>query len=247
MEVPRPISSRMTRLSRRRLGEDRRGLDHLDHEGRTAAREIVGGADAAEQAVDDADPRARGRDEAAGLGEHRDQRGLAEEGRLAAHVGAGDQPQPVVRAQREVVGDEALAAVAQRGFDHRVPAPLDFEARLVGRAAAASSRPPRRDGRGLRRRRCRAMASAVAVICGAAATASAVSSSACAASAASAWPPASITRLASSCSSGELKRTTPASVWRWVKPLSGPSACRRAARTLRHDSRARRCAGSSVS
>ena len=70
----------------------------------------------------------------------------------------------------------------------------------------------------------RAMASAVAVICGAAATASAVSSSACAASAASACAPASTTRLASSCSSGELKRTTPASVWRWVKPLSGASS-----------------------
>ena len=53
--VPRPISSRMTRLRAARLVEDRRGLDHLDHEGRAAAREIVGGADAAEQAVDDAD------------------------------------------------------------------------------------------------------------------------------------------------------------------------------------------------
>ena len=48
--VPRPISSRMTRLRSRRLVEDRRRLHHLDHEGRTAAREIVGRADAAEQA-----------------------------------------------------------------------------------------------------------------------------------------------------------------------------------------------------
>ena len=45
----------MTRLLRRRLGEDRGGLDHLDHEGRAAAREIVRRADAAEQAVDDAE------------------------------------------------------------------------------------------------------------------------------------------------------------------------------------------------
>ena len=36
-----------------RLVEDRRGLDHLDHEGRAPAREIVGGADAREQPVDD--------------------------------------------------------------------------------------------------------------------------------------------------------------------------------------------------
>ena len=80
--------------ARRRLGEDRRGLDHLDHEGRAAAREIVRCADAAEQAVDEAELRALGGHEAAGLGEHRDQRVLAQEGRFAAHVRAGDQPQP---------------------------------------------------------------------------------------------------------------------------------------------------------
>ena len=45
-----------------------------------------------------------------GLGKYGDQRSLAQEGRLAAHVGPGDQPQPVVRAERQIVGDEALAA-----------------------------------------------------------------------------------------------------------------------------------------
>ena len=40
-----------------RLVEDRRRLDHLDHEGRAPAREIVGRADAREQPVDDADTR----------------------------------------------------------------------------------------------------------------------------------------------------------------------------------------------
>src|SRR3954471_11937897 len=39
--------------------------------------------------------RRRGHDRA-GRGEHRDQRILAEEGRLAAHVRAGDEPQPIV-------------------------------------------------------------------------------------------------------------------------------------------------------
>ena len=57
MAVPRPISSRMTSERAGRLVQDRRGLDHLDHEGGAAARQIVGGADAAEQAVDDADLR----------------------------------------------------------------------------------------------------------------------------------------------------------------------------------------------
>ena len=55
--VPRPISSRMTRRAAGRLVQDGGGLDHLDHEGGAAARQIVGRADAAEQPVDDADMR----------------------------------------------------------------------------------------------------------------------------------------------------------------------------------------------
>ena len=43
--------------ARGRLVEDRGGLHHLDHEGRAAARQIVGGADPGEQPVDDADMR----------------------------------------------------------------------------------------------------------------------------------------------------------------------------------------------
>ena len=106
---------------------------------------------------------------------------------------------------------------------------FDVEAGLVGEVRRAPAALGRARPRGDAATSIRAMASAVAVIRGAEATASAVSSSACAASAASACAPASTTRLASSCSSGELKRTTPASVWRWVKPLSGAislSACR---------------------
>lgn len=38
-----------------RLVEDRRRFHHLDHEGRAPARQIVGGADAREKPVDDAD------------------------------------------------------------------------------------------------------------------------------------------------------------------------------------------------
>ena len=54
--------------------------------------EVVAGADAAEQAVDEADARARRRHEAPGLGEDGDQRVLAQEGRFARHVGAGHEP-----------------------------------------------------------------------------------------------------------------------------------------------------------
>ena len=117
---------------RRGLREDRGGLDHLDHEGGAAARQIVRSADAAEQAIDDPEPGAGGGDKGAGLGKDGDQRGLAEERRLAAHVWAGNQPQPVVRSEREIVGNEAVAAVLERGLDHGVPAATDLEARFVG-------------------------------------------------------------------------------------------------------------------
>ena len=64
-----------------RLIEDRRRLDHFDHEGRAPAREVVGGADAREQAIDDADMGAPRRHEGAHLGQRRDQRVLAQKGR----------------------------------------------------------------------------------------------------------------------------------------------------------------------
>ena len=124
------------------LVEDRRGLDHLDHEGRAAARQIVGGADPAEQAVDDADPGRARRHEGAHLRQDRDQRVLAQKGALAGHVGAGDEPDPVI-AQDAVIGDEA-AAVACRGerrLDHRVAAARYLEGGSGRRPPAAPSRP----------------------------------------------------------------------------------------------------------
>ena len=78
-----------------RLREDGGGFDHFDHEGRAPAREIVARADAAEQPVDEAEPCRDGGDKAARLREHDDERILAEKGRFAAHIGAGDEPEPV--------------------------------------------------------------------------------------------------------------------------------------------------------
>ena len=99
--MPRPISSRMTSARGAGLVQDRRGLDHLDHEGRAAARQVVGGADPAEQLVDDADLRRRRRHEGAHLRQHRDQRVLPQVGRLAGHVRPGDQPErPRLRRRR---------------------------------------------------------------------------------------------------------------------------------------------------
>jgi len=95
-------------------------------EGRAAARQVVGGADPAEQPVDDAEAGGVGRHIGAGLGEDGDQRVLPEEGRLAGHVGAGDEPQPALRPEVAVIGDEAAGlAFDQRRLDHRVTAADD--------------------------------------------------------------------------------------------------------------------------
>src|SRR5580698_522371 len=79
VEVPRPISSRITSAP---------SPAWL----RIAARQSVGGADAGEQPVDHADMGGARRYEAAHLGEHRDQRVLAQKCRFARHVGAGHEP-----------------------------------------------------------------------------------------------------------------------------------------------------------
>ena len=129
MEVPRPISS--SRISERGGGvvQDDGRLDHLDQEGGLALEQRVGGADAGEDAVADADLRPGGGDEAAGLGQDDDQGVLAQVGRLAAHVRAGDdQHLLAVRRDAQVVGDEAAAG---RRLDHRVAALLDADGRAV--------------------------------------------------------------------------------------------------------------------
>ncbi len=126
-----------------RLVQDGGGLDHLDHEGRSSPREIVGGADAAEQAVDDADMGALRRHIAADLRQHGDQRVLAQEGRLAGHVRAGHQPDMAgvggVVAERAVVRDEGAAGCLQRLLDDGMAAALDGEGERGGRRSAATS------------------------------------------------------------------------------------------------------------
>ena len=168
----------------------------------------------------------------AGLGEQDDQGVLAQEGRFAAHVRAGDQPQPRVFGQGAIIGDEARAARLQRLLDHRMAARLDLEAGLLVEARPAPAAlggalgqrggdvepgervggggdrlglaraPPRPAPRNARPRR-----------------------------RARGRRPGS-TRSASSCRSGALKRTTPARVWRWVKPES--AAISRSALLRRH-------------
>ena len=53
VEVPRPISSSTTRLCEETVCRDVGGLLHLHHERGLAAGDVIGGADAREDAVDD--------------------------------------------------------------------------------------------------------------------------------------------------------------------------------------------------
>ena len=76
--------------SRRRLVEDLGGLDHLDHERRLPGRKVVLRADAREDAVEERQPRFVRGHERARLGHQRDERDLAQVGRLPAHVRAGE-------------------------------------------------------------------------------------------------------------------------------------------------------------
>ena len=113
--------------------QDAGDFAHFDEESGAAAREIVGGADAREDAVDDAGVSpARAGTKQPDLRHQRDQRGLAQVGGLAAHVRAGDE-QELLRLliEVEIVGNEALAALAQQFFDHGMAAADDEQ--LAGR------------------------------------------------------------------------------------------------------------------
>ena len=89
--------------------DDEGGLVHLDHEGGLALGEVVGGADPAEDAVDEADVGRLGGDEGADLGHEGDEGDLADVGRLAGHVGAGEDDEAGrFGIEQGVVGDELL-------------------------------------------------------------------------------------------------------------------------------------------
>ena len=111
VEVPRPISSRMTSGSAGGVVEDVGGLGHFDHEGGLAAGEVVGGADAGEDAVDEADGGGLGGDEGAGLGHQHEEGDLADVGGFAGHVGAGDE----VKGSTGVRSTES-GVLSHRGF-----------------------------------------------------------------------------------------------------------------------------------
>ena len=83
------------------------GLVHFDEEGGLPPRQVVRGADAAEDPVDHADLRLVRGDEAPYLGHEDDEGGLAEVSRLARHVGTGEKNERhAFRVELGVVRDE---------------------------------------------------------------------------------------------------------------------------------------------
>ena len=103
---------------RRGVIQDGGDFAHFDEKCRAAAREIVGGADAREDAVGDGKLGLACRNERTHLRHQHNQRGLAKIGGFAAHVRAGDEQELLAAGiEVQIVGNEALAALAQEFFD----------------------------------------------------------------------------------------------------------------------------------
>ena len=130
--------------------QDVGGLGHFDHERGLAGVKLVAGADAREQAIDQADRRAFGRHVAAHLGQQGDQRDLADVGAFAGHVGAGDEAERIVGAKVGVVGDELAAELL---LEDGMAAVDDLQHAVIDDGRAGSSAARRRGTRSRRARR----------------------------------------------------------------------------------------------
>ncbi len=100
--------------------QDGGGFGHFDHEGRAPGGEIVGGADAGENAVERTEDAAVSRHVTADVGKQGDQRGLPHISRFTAHVGAGNQQQAAVFGKQTVVGDKGFGAISHFGLNDRM-------------------------------------------------------------------------------------------------------------------------------
>ena len=116
--------------------EDVGGFGHFDHEGGLAAGELITGADAGKDAVNNADFGGGGGDEAAHL-RHEDEEGiLADIGGFAGHIGPGeDHDLGIGSIEEGVVGDELL--VREEALDDGMAACGDVEGVTRGDEGAA--------------------------------------------------------------------------------------------------------------
>src|SRR5580704_18162614 len=110
-----------------RVIENGGNLAHLHEKCRAPARKIIAGADAREDAVGNGQLGLSSRNEGAHLRHENNQRGLAQIGGLAAHVGTGDEKKLLAPGlEAKIVGNEALALLPQKFFNDRMP-PADDE------------------------------------------------------------------------------------------------------------------------
>ena len=113
---------------RRGVVKDGGDFAHFDEERGAAAGEIIAGADAREDAVGERKFGAARGNEGAHLSHQDDESGLAKVGGLAAHVGSGDQKELLAAGfEAEIVGNEALAFLAEEFFDDGMAAADDEE------------------------------------------------------------------------------------------------------------------------
>src|SRR4029077_10308735 len=118
--------------------EDAGDFAHFYEESGAATGEIVGGADASEDAIDERELGLTRGNEAAHLRHQGDQRGLAQVGGLAAHVGAGDEEELLAAwFEAEIIGDEAFAALAEEFFDDGMAPGDDEELAGIGELGAS--------------------------------------------------------------------------------------------------------------
>ena len=102
---------------------------HLHHKRGLSAHQIVAGANASEQAVDNGEFGAARRHVAAHLRHELNESDLPQNGALTGHVGPGQHDHLRVFAEREIIGNELLAR--HHALDHRMAARHDLHIEAV--------------------------------------------------------------------------------------------------------------------
>ena len=114
---------------RGRVMQDIRRFCHLNHERRAPAGEIIRGPDARKDPVYRSDYGALRGNETADVGQQHDECRLTHVGRLATHIGTGDDEHALVITKAYVIGYERILDDA---LDDGVASRDDFDARRFG-------------------------------------------------------------------------------------------------------------------
>ena len=139
--------------ARRGVVEDVGRLGHLDHERALAPAQLVGRADAGEEAVDDADPGPLGRDEAADLGQDAIRATWRMYVLLPAMFGPVMSRIVAAVAARAACRSGTKSPGRHQDVEHRMPAGLDLQDGLGDDLGPAVALPRRQLGQRRRGRR----------------------------------------------------------------------------------------------